>query len=319
MLVSTPGRFGYGPIMSRTTLSLALPLLVGLIALARGTAAVSAQGFGEGDKPKASVELIVPQTSIAPGSTVLVGVRFTMEPDWHIYWSNPGDAGQPPTFTWQLPGGGAGGAMRGGAWSGSAPLFPTPRAFTDESGIAGYGYAGSVIFPAELTVPANATPGQQVDVSLFVQYLVCKDVCLAETATPTATVTVGSAGEVDPALEKQLADAAAGVPVAPESAREVEAVSVELVPEEPGLRRVTIDFRAPVEEVALFPNPPAGMAVEGVKLETHAGRTTATFRVRAYAGAKITESHFPLVVGYTAAGRRLGITLDIPVGDPADE
>ncbi len=29
-----------------------------------------------------------------------IGVTFTPEKDWHIYWKNPGDSGTPPRFTW---------------------------------------------------------------------------------------------------------------------------------------------------------------------------------------------------------------------------
>ena len=35
----------------------------------------------------------------------LVAVTLTPLPEWHIYWSNPGDAGIATTFKWQVPDG----------------------------------------------------------------------------------------------------------------------------------------------------------------------------------------------------------------------
>src|SRR5437016_9725185 len=53
----------------------------------------------------ARVELVSQQTTFAPGQENLLGVHFSLEKDWHIYWINPGDSSQPPVLHWQLPAG----------------------------------------------------------------------------------------------------------------------------------------------------------------------------------------------------------------------
>src|SRR5437763_14353945 len=53
----------------------------------------------------ARVELVSQQASFVPGQENLLGIQFSLEKDWHIYWINPGDSGQPPVLQWQLPAG----------------------------------------------------------------------------------------------------------------------------------------------------------------------------------------------------------------------
>src|SRR5215469_1213783 len=50
----------------------------------------------------ANLELL--STPVTEGrGDILLGVHFTLEKGWHIYWINPGDSGQPPSFKWILP------------------------------------------------------------------------------------------------------------------------------------------------------------------------------------------------------------------------
>jgi DsbC/DsbD-like thiol-disulfide interchange protein len=50
----------------------------------------------EGPGRKAEAELISDRASVAPGETIHVALHMTMQPGWHIYWKNAGDAGLPP-------------------------------------------------------------------------------------------------------------------------------------------------------------------------------------------------------------------------------
>ena len=271
------------------------------------------------DDRKATVELVVAKETVRPGEQVPVGVRFTMQPGWHVYWKNPGDAGTPPRFSWNLPGGGAGGLMRGGEWSASDPLFPTPVRFEDGGGLVGYGYGEVVIFPATLTVPGNATPGQSVDVTVTADYLICADVCLQESAAATATLTVGpDAGDPPTPEADAIALAVDSVPVPVESSRLVESAEVRDL-DEPGLRELAVEFAGPTDDAGFFPDPPDGMEVSVESIEHVRDRMTVRFRTRALSGARITEPKFEAVIGFTAAGERRGVTADIPIRDAVDE
>src|SRR5579864_3388234 len=52
----------------------------------------------ERQSPHARVELLSRQATLHPGSALQLGIHFILEPGWHIYWINPGDSGQPPSF-----------------------------------------------------------------------------------------------------------------------------------------------------------------------------------------------------------------------------
>ncbi len=50
-------------------------------------------------------ELISEVLSVKPGESFWTALRLRMEPGWHTYWQNPGDAGLPTTIEWELPAG----------------------------------------------------------------------------------------------------------------------------------------------------------------------------------------------------------------------
>jgi len=48
-------------------------------------------------------QLVLADDVARPGETVLVGVHLKMEPGWHTYWKNPGEAGMATKIVWHLP------------------------------------------------------------------------------------------------------------------------------------------------------------------------------------------------------------------------
>jgi hypothetical protein len=43
------------------------------------------------------------ETALKSGATAWVAMRQVIDPGWHTYWLNPGDAGLATTLTWNLP------------------------------------------------------------------------------------------------------------------------------------------------------------------------------------------------------------------------
>lgn len=82
--------------------------------------------------------------SAKPGQSIQVMLNLTVEPPWHIYFTNPGEAGQGPTFEWESQ------------WNPSI-RWPVPRIF-DGLGVRGYGYSGSILIPMLATVPTSTQP-----------------------------------------------------------------------------------------------------------------------------------------------------------------
>lgn len=94
-------------------------------------------------------------------------IRFELPEGWHIYWQNPGDSGLPPTIEWQLPDGITSGAIH----------WPAPHRFVTED-IVNYGYSDTILIPVPLQ---SAQPPTGI-VRAKANWLVCKDVCIPESA-----------------------------------------------------------------------------------------------------------------------------------------
>lgn len=134
----------------------------------------------------AAVSLVSEESTLKPGAAAWVGVRFDLEPGWHIYWINPGDAGDPPRLRWELPPGFRANDIR----------WPVPERLT-LGPIIDYGYEGQVLLALPVDVPADYKAGAPVTLAADVRYVICREVCipartrvslsmpLAETATPS--------------------------------------------------------------------------------------------------------------------------------------
>ena len=128
-----------------------------------------AHSYAQSNKPQhAKLSLISERDALTPGSSNWIGLRFQLEPGWHIYWKNPGDSGEPPKVTWHVPGGVETGDLR----------FPTPQRIKDHS-LIDYGYEDDVVLLSQITVPkAGDAPGNKTEIGADVRYLVCREVCI---------------------------------------------------------------------------------------------------------------------------------------------
>ncbi|MFZ0821729.1 MAG: protein-disulfide reductase DsbD domain-containing protein [Candidatus Acidiferrales bacterium] len=112
-----------------------------------------------------TLELVAENAWISPGQSFTIGLRFKMDPGWHIYWKNPGDSGEPPHVTWQLPPGITAGEIE----------WPAPHTML-ASTIMNYVYDGEVL----LIVPMQAAQGLSVAQSgakldASVRVLICSE------------------------------------------------------------------------------------------------------------------------------------------------
>lgn len=116
-------------------------------------------------------ELVAQEAGIAPGGTIYVALRQKIQKDWHTYWRNPGDAGEPTKIAWTLPAG----------WSAGDMVWPTPIK-ARLGPLLDYAYEGEVLIPVPISAPAGAQVGTTVSLSAKVSYLVCEQVCVPEDA-----------------------------------------------------------------------------------------------------------------------------------------
>jgi len=117
---------------------------------------------------------------IVPGQKFHLAFVFDIEPQWHIYWKNPGSAGGGPTDI----------KVTGPAdFSIGKTLFTRPLAIEGEEGTS-YGYEDKAVVYVEVTAPVEIMVSQAT-FSAKVNWMVCKDVCLMGRNAQMLTLPVG--------------------------------------------------------------------------------------------------------------------------------
>lgn len=164
-------------------------LLIGLSAMLALAPGAKAQSFSN---THAKIELLA-DGALKPGQTTWIGLYFEMEPGWHIYWMNPGDAGEAPRVQWALPKGFRAGDFR----------YPAPSRLTTGS-VIDYGYEGKVLLAAPLQVPADYNPNSPTTLSADIRYLICSQVCIPAKGQASLRVPQAKGATPDPATEAKI-------------------------------------------------------------------------------------------------------------------
>ena len=163
------------------------------------------------------------------------------------YWRAPGDAGVPPTFSFQ-------GSEN---LASAAVAYPAPQRI-NEQGLEAFGYRGDVTFPIAVTARDPAKP---VRLRLTLDYAVCDNICLP--AKSVATLQLPQKGTS--AAEKLIAQAEARVPLQlTKAAVEKEIViAADPVAQQP---RWILTWNGAALPVDLFAEAPDGWDIETKKL-----------------------------------------------------
>jgi len=122
-------------------------------------------GSRTGQGPHVRVELITDRA--APGPGMRLALKFDLDPEWHIYWRNPGDSGGPPEVTWTFP---PGMMAEGIEW-------PAPER-VDIGGLVNYGYHNRVVLPVAVAVAAGARIPEKFAVKAAVRWMACANLCV---------------------------------------------------------------------------------------------------------------------------------------------
>ena len=125
------------------------------------------------------LELLSNGSAIAPNDTIDVALHFTIDPEWHLYWTNPGDAGLPPKIKWNLPSG----------FIASDLSFPIPERIS-AGPLVSFGYTHELVLMGKLVAPQQLPAGNSVSLGGKVDWLVCKSECIPGEATVTLTLPV---------------------------------------------------------------------------------------------------------------------------------
>jgi len=122
-----------------------------------------------------TASLVSEADSFAGTTPIRLGLRLKMAPGWHSYWSNPGDAGAPPTL--EITGAKAG-----------PIIYPAPQRMKDGP-FTSFAYTGEVLLP--VTVTPNAAAGT-LSIDASASWLVCATICVPEDAKFHLDIPAGS-------------------------------------------------------------------------------------------------------------------------------
>lgn len=115
-----------------------------------------------------TIEAFTEKPAVRPGQTFRVALVERIQPGWHTYWINPGDAGQATKLRWTLPPG----------YRVDEVQWPVPQVFRAGS-IVSYGYEGQAVLLQTVHAPATL-PAAPARLSVDVQWLACRDICIPE-------------------------------------------------------------------------------------------------------------------------------------------
>ena len=149
-----------------------------LLVLLMTQAAVAQQGAVQ----HAKMELLARQVAVSPGKDLQLGVHFLLEKGWHIYWINPGDSGQPPSFEWHLPPGFSAGEIR----------WPRPERLQPSKELVDYGYSDEVLLPLTVHTPSAISNDAPIEIGAEAKWLICREVCIPEHAQLHLALSVSS-------------------------------------------------------------------------------------------------------------------------------
>ncbi len=127
------------------------------------------------NQPHIQVRLVSEYTHLTTGINWL-GIWLKPDPEWHTYWRNPGDSGEPPKIEWQLPQGVAAGEIQ---WQ-IPSRIPVAH-------LVNYGYDGQSLLMVPITVDDQALQDSPLHIAAKLSWLVCKEDCIPGWATLSKT------------------------------------------------------------------------------------------------------------------------------------
>jgi DsbC/DsbD-like thiol-disulfide interchange protein len=157
--------------------SLRFVCLIAGIALASAESASAQQQDG---KVLVTASLISDTGSIQPGQKFRIGVLYRIEPDWHIYWKYPGDAGIAIKIAWQLP---EGFKVHDLQW-------PIPTREKEPGDLEVFAYSSEVLLFVEVEAPESLSSGP-IEIQAKSDWLVCENFCIPGSAQLSLRMNAG--------------------------------------------------------------------------------------------------------------------------------
>jgi DsbC/DsbD-like thiol-disulfide interchange protein len=250
-------------------------------------------------------ELIADVSKIKAEDTFKIGVMFKIDPNWHIYWKNPGDSGLPTSVNFVVPDGFIVRELR----------WPIPLIFKRPGDIEDFGYEGSLLLFSEVKAPSDLSNYETIPIKAEVSWTSCSDICIpGKSDLETTVILTDSEAHKNTLLfeewEKRL-------PVdydprtSPFSALIERGMNSD---QKDSNIKVTLDWREKPLDVDWIPAPENKLEVDNIQIHKGSDKTDIRFKASVYPGQRLDSDILESLVLYVDKdGRRNGTVLQIPL------
>jgi DsbC/DsbD-like thiol-disulfide interchange protein len=138
--------------------------LIGLICVL----ALSSTALAKAPENLVKADFLADTTAVLAGRPFTIGLHLQIADGWHVYWTNPGDAGAPTTLKITVPAGYTVGPVQ----------YPVPEKLPLPGGLVVYAYEKELLLTAVITPPGDLK-GSAATISAAAGWCVCNpDECV---------------------------------------------------------------------------------------------------------------------------------------------
>lgn len=135
-------------------------------------------------KPHVRADLLADRAALVPGERTYLGVRLRIDEGWHVYWAGRNDTGYPVSIDLELPEG----------VKAKPTLHPAPERYLSPGDILDHVYEDEVTLIIPIEVSRELEPGTMVTIRASLDWLVCREACVPESAEAELRLPVASRG-----------------------------------------------------------------------------------------------------------------------------
>jgi len=264
-----------------------------------------AQRVSADEQPKpVNARIIADVPAVAPGEPFEIAVLLEIDPQWHVYWKNPGDSGLPTSVEFSLPEG----------FTVSGIKWPVPGILKGAGGVTDYGYEDSLLLSAGVTAPEDIEPGSTVKITAGVKWVSCRDICIPGRAGLELVLPVSkTSGRVNSDIFSEWrsrlpVNLTGGAPPFQTDLRTVSKGDNEYSVV------ISLDPEDELRDIALYPAPGNSYIVGDIVLGEDGGRSTISFDVKVIPSRPSPQKALDTLIVYTGKdGKKSGYEYQVPL------
>ena len=160
-----------------------------------------ASAFPARTQTSVRAELSVQKERVSAGERFFLALKITLPKGWHVYWKNPGDAGEAVELKLNLPQG----------FKETGRFWPAPKRFSVGS-LTEYGYDHEAWLLIEVQAPDQQKQAELLEISGHAVWLACHRECVPMAQDVSTVVMVGTDSD-DAGIENdQISEVIADLP-----------------------------------------------------------------------------------------------------------